>query len=72
MYLLFNASVEILGAARAGNLLYTQMLFVAVLSWLLLGESLQWYHFVGAGLVIAGVLVVTLLRSKPQQQAGAR
>ena len=73
MYVLYNASVEILGAARAGDLLYTQMLFVAFLSWLLLGESLKWYHFLGGGLVIAGVLVVTLLRSKPpQQQASAR
>ena len=73
MYVLYNTSIDILGAARAGNLLYTQMPFVALLSWVILGEKLRWYHFVGAGLVIAGVLVVTLLRSKPrQQQAGAR
>ena len=70
-YLLYNTSVEILGAARAGNLLYTQMLFVALLSWIFLGDSLQWYHFLGAGLVIAGVLDVTLLRSRPPQPQAA-
>jgi len=67
-YWLYNTSVEILGAARAGNLLYTQMVFVALLSWLFLGDSLEWYHYLGAGLVITGVLVVTLLRSRPAQQ----
>jgi drug/metabolite transporter (DMT)-like permease len=71
-YWLYNTSVEILGAARAGNLLYTQMVFVALLSWIFLGDALEWYHYLGAGLVIGGVLVVTLLRSRaPQQQAAA-
>jgi drug/metabolite transporter (DMT)-like permease len=71
-YFLYNTSIEILGAARAGNLLYTQMIFVALLSWIFLGAALEWYHYLGAGLVISGVLVVTLLRSRtPQPQAAA-
>jgi drug/metabolite transporter (DMT)-like permease len=64
MYALYNLSVELLGAARAGTLIYTQMIFVALFAWLLLGESIAWYHFASAGLVIAGVLLVTLLRPK--------
>ena len=65
MYALYNLSVELLGAARAGTLIYTQMIFVALFAWLLLGELIEWFHFAGAGLVVAGVLVVTLLRRKP-------
>jgi len=72
MYLLYNISIEALGAARAGNLLYTEMLFVALLTWVVLDEPLARYHFLGGGLVIAGVLVVTLLRTKPPEGAGKR
>ncbi len=65
MYLLFNASINILGPSDAGALIYTQMLFVAFFAWVLLGETLAWYHFLGGGLVVAGVLLVTLLRPRP-------
>ena len=64
MYLCFNWSIDILGPSRAGTLLYTQMIFTAIFAWLILGESIEWYHYVGAGLIIVGVLFVTLLRPK--------
>ncbi|MCP4384851.1 MAG: DMT family transporter [Hyphomicrobiales bacterium] len=59
MYLMLNWSIDVLGASRAGVLLYTQMIFTAILAWLILGEAIEWYHFVGAGLVILGVVVVS-------------
>jgi drug/metabolite transporter (DMT)-like permease len=46
MYWLFNWSIEILGAAKAGLLMYLQMLFVPFFAYLILGEYN--YHFVGA------------------------
>jgi drug/metabolite transporter (DMT)-like permease len=61
MYYLYNLSISVLGAARAGTLIYTQMLFVAFFAWLILGERLEWYHFVGGGLVVVGILFVVLL-----------
>lgn len=64
MYLMLNWSIDILGASRAGVLLYTQMIFTALLAWLILGESIEWYHFVGAGLVILGVILVSALKPK--------
>jgi len=64
MYYLFNWSVEALGAARAGMLLYIQTIFVAILAYLILGERLQPYHLEGAALILVGVLFVILL--KPQ------
>jgi drug/metabolite transporter (DMT)-like permease len=69
MYLLYNWSVEVLGASRAGTLVYTQPIFVAFFAWLILGEAIEWYHYVGAALVAVGVLFVTLLRPKPMPQA---
>ncbi|UXN67216.1 DMT family transporter (plasmid) [Phyllobacterium sp. A18/5-2] len=62
MYYLFNWSVEALGAARAGMLLYLQTIFVAILAYFFLGEHLQSYHFKGAALIVVGLLFVTLLK----------
>jgi drug/metabolite transporter (DMT)-like permease len=64
MYFLYNWSVGVLGAARAGTLIYLQTVFATFFAWLILGEHLAWYHFVGGGLVVVGIFLVTLLRPK--------
>lgn len=64
IYYLYNWSVDALGAAKAGIFLYLQAIFVAVLAYLLLGERLHAYHLVGAALIVVGVLMVMLLRSR--------
>lgn len=69
MYYLFNWSIEALGAARAGVLLYIQTIFIAVLAYLILGERLQRYHLEGAALVIAGLLLIILLKPKATAEA---
>ncbi len=69
MYYLFNRSIEALGAARAGVLLYIQTIFIAVLAYLILGEQLQRYHLEGAALIVAGLLLIILL--KPPASVGA-
>jgi drug/metabolite transporter (DMT)-like permease len=65
MYLLYNWSIDLLGAAKAGTLMYSQVIFVAVLAWLLLGESIEPYHLAGAALIFAGVALVMLMKPKP-------
>jgi drug/metabolite transporter (DMT)-like permease len=70
MYFLYNWSIGVLGAARAGTLVYSQMLFATFFAWLILGEAIEWYHYLGGGLVIVGVLLVTLLRPAPQPATG--
>ena len=62
MYYLFNLSVRALGASRAGVFLYLQTVFIAVLAYFLLGERLLSYHLVGAFFILAGVLLVILLK----------
>lgn len=64
MYYLFNRSIEALGASRAGVFLYIQTIFIAVLAYLILGERLHTYHLEGAALIIAGLLLVILLKPK--------
>ena len=56
--------VHPLGAARAGALLYSQMVFTAILAWLILGEAIEWYHYAGGGLVVVGIILVTFLKHK--------
>ena len=65
MDFLYNWSVAVLGASRAGTPIYSQMIFAAFFAWLILGERLEWYHFAGGALVIIGILPVTLLRPAP-------
>jgi drug/metabolite transporter (DMT)-like permease len=69
LYLLYNWSVEVLGASRAGTLVYTQPIFTALFAWLIIGERMEWYHYVGAALVAVGVLFVTAIRPKPTPAA---
>ena len=64
MYYLFNWSVEALGAARAGVLLYLQTIFTALLAYFILGEHLQPYHLQGAAIIVVGLLFVILLRPR--------
>ncbi len=70
MYFLYNWSIGVLGASRAGTLIYTQMIFATFFAWLILGERIEWYHFAGGGLVIVGILFVVLLRPKPAAASG--
>ena len=69
MYYLFNRSIEALGAARAGALLYIQTIFIAVLAYLFLGEQLQRYHLEGAALIVAGLLLIILLKPTTRAEA---
>jgi drug/metabolite transporter (DMT)-like permease len=67
MYYLYNRSVEALGAGRASMLLYLQTVFVAILAFLLLGESLHAYDLTGAAFIVAGLVLATAIkpRAKP-------
>jgi len=62
MYYLFNLSIQVLGASRAGVFLYLQTVFVAVLAYFFLGERLVYYHWIGAFFIFMGVLLVMLLK----------
>ena len=62
-YFFWNAAVARVGAERASTFLHLMPLFGALLSTMFLGESLLWYHYVGALLIFSGILIVS--RSRP-------
>lgn len=64
MYLLYNWSVDLLGASKGGALMYLQMIFTTALAWLILGEKIERYHIAGAGLIAVGVILVLALKPK--------
>jgi drug/metabolite transporter (DMT)-like permease len=64
MYYLYNKSVETLGASRASMLLYLQTLFVAILAYLLLGESLHDYDLIGAAFIVVGVMLAAIIKPR--------
>ena len=58
-YLAWNHAIRVLGASKAALSNYLMPVFTAVLGWLLLGEGLQSYHWFGAVLIFAGLLLGT-------------
>jgi drug/metabolite transporter (DMT)-like permease len=58
-YLAFSVMQRELGAARAGITLYLGPLYAAVVGWIVLGEPLGPYHYVGAALILPGIWLVS-------------
>ena len=63
-YLAWNHAIRILGAAKTALSNYLMPMFTALLGWLLLGEGLQSYHWIGAALIFAGLLLGTQVLAK--------
>lgn len=63
-YLAWNHGVRVLGAAKAALSNYLMPVFTAILGWLLLGEGLQAFHWLGGGLIFAGLLLGTQMGAK--------
>jgi len=59
-YFIYNAATAQLGPARAGQAITLMPLFGALLSALLLGETLEGYHLVGMALILAGIVLSAL------------
>src|SRR5262249_54159074 len=58
-HLWYYQCVRAVGAGRAAVFTNLMPFLVIALSWLLLGETIRWYHVVGAVGVIAGVALAT-------------
>ncbi len=54
-----------LGAARTGLILYLGPIYAALVAWALLGEAPQWFHVVGAALILPGIYLATRTEAKP-------
>lgn len=58
-YLSWNHGVKTVGAAKAAMTTYLMPVFTAILAWLVLGEGVQMFHWIGGGLIFAGLLLAT-------------
>jgi len=54
-YAAYSTMQRTLGAARVGVVLYLGPLYSAAIAWLVLGESIEWFHAVGALLILPGI-----------------
>lgn len=61
-YLAYSVLLREFGAARVGAVLYLAPLYAAVMAWLLLGEPIRFYHWVGFALVLPGIYLVNRRR----------
>ncbi len=57
LYMLFY-SIQVLGLGRASTYQYTYPIFLALLSWLLLGEKLRFQEWLAIGIGFLGILFV--------------
>jgi drug/metabolite transporter (DMT)-like permease len=64
-YFFWNTAVARVGAERASTFLHLMPLFGAVLSSIFLGESLLWYHYLGALLIFSGIFIASHSRARP-------
>ncbi|QTF56059.1 DMT family transporter [Stutzerimonas frequens] len=58
-YVGWNHGVRIVGAGRAAMVMYLMPVLTALLGWLLLGEALRTFHWIGGALIFAGLLLAT-------------
>ncbi len=58
-YLAWNHGIRVVGAAKAALTNYLMPVFTALLGWVLLNESLQLYHWLGAAMIFGGLLLAT-------------
>ena len=56
-YQLWNIGLRELGPTRTAMSNYLMPVFTAILAWLLLGESLQSYHWLGGALIVGGLVL---------------
>ncbi|SCA55864.1 conserved membrane hypothetical protein [Candidatus Terasakiella magnetica] len=65
-FLCWNRGVELVGANTAGVFLNLMPIFGAILGMLLLGESLQTFHYFGICMILIGIWLVTLNNRRTQ------
>ena len=58
-YAAYSYMQRTLGAARVAMVMYLGPLYSAVIAWWVLGETIEWFHGVGALLILPGIWLST-------------
>jgi drug/metabolite transporter (DMT)-like permease len=65
-FLAYGKLVAMLGPQRTGLLMYIGPVYNAILAWLLLGETIEAYHFAGTALILGGIALATVAPRRAQ------
>lgn len=65
-FLAYGKLVAMVGPQRTGLLMYLGPIYIAVFAWLLLGETIETYHYAGTVLILGGIALATVAPRKPQ------
>jgi len=68
-YIFWNKGIDRMGAAKTGQFTHLMPLFGAILAYVFLGETLKFFHIVGALLIGAGIYT-SLFLAKPAVSRG--
>ena len=60
-WLFYNEGVKLIGPEKAGQCIHLMPVFVAILAFVFLDETLHLYHLMGAGFILFGLLVANKL-----------
>ena len=66
-YMLWNQSVLLIGASRAGMVYYTIPIFSGVLAWYFLGEQIGLLHVASGLLIVAGILTANYEKKESEK-----
>ena len=61
-YIFWNRAVAIVGPSKAGIFMHLMPVFSIMLAFILLGESLAFYHLIGIMLIFIGIALITITR----------
>jgi drug/metabolite transporter (DMT)-like permease len=63
-YLSYSFMLRELGASRVAVVLYLGPIYAAFMSWIVLGEPVRGFHWIGAALILPGIYLVTRARQE--------
>ncbi|MCH5219796.1 MAG: DMT family transporter [Muribaculaceae bacterium] len=70
-YLLWSVTVKYLGAVKANNFMYFQMIVTLIASNLILGEAITWIGVFGCALIIGGLIAGDVLTRRSVQKSNS-
>ncbi len=62
-YIFWNRAVGIVGASKAGIFMHLMPVFSILLAFILLGETLAFFHLIGIVLIFFGIALITIQKS---------
>jgi len=63
-FVLWNKSILMIGAAKAGMVYYTLPLFSGILAWFFLGEDIGMLHFISGLMIVSGIFIANYEQRK--------